>query len=65
MSVWPGDLIYLNVAGQSIVVLNSQRIAEDLLDRRARIYSDRPRLIVACDMMTDGLLFGFAKNNDT
>ncbi|KAH9963307.1 cytochrome P450 [Russula dissimulans] len=60
-----GDLIYLNVAGQSIVVLNSQRIAEDLLDRRARIYSDRPRLIVACDMMTDGLLFGFAKNNDT
>jgi len=60
-----GDLIYLNAVGQSIVVLNSQRVAEDLLDRRAAIYSDRPRCIVACDMMSDGLFFGFTGYTDT
>jgi len=59
-----GDLIYLNAGGQPIVVLNSKRAAVDLLDRRAGIYSDRPRNIVACDIMTNGLLFGFARYGD-
>ncbi|KAH9987169.1 cytochrome P450 [Russula compacta] len=55
-----GDLIYLNAAGQPIVVLNSQKVAVDLLDRRAGIYSDRPRNIVACDIMTGGLFFALS-----
>ncbi|KAJ7658186.1 cytochrome P450 [Mycena polygramma] len=37
-----GDVIYLEVPGQSIVVLGSLRAAEDLLDKRSLIYSDRP-----------------------
>jgi hypothetical protein len=53
----PGELIYLNAGGQPIVVLNSQRVAADLLDRRAGIYSDRPRLIVANEIMGGGLAF--------
>jgi len=57
---WSGELIYLNAAGQPIIVLNSQRVAADLLDRRAAIYSDRPRFIVACDIMTGGLGFAFS-----
>jgi hypothetical protein len=59
-----GELVYLNAAGQPIIILNSQRVATDLLDRRAGIYSDRPPLIVACDIMTDGLLFGLARYSD-
>ncbi|THU75931.1 cytochrome P450 [Dendrothele bispora CBS 962.96] len=59
-----GDLIYLNAAGQPIIVLNSQKIAADLLDHRAAIYSDRPRNIVASDMMTEGLLVVFTHYND-
>jgi hypothetical protein len=59
-----GELVYLNAAGQPIVVLNSQRVAVDLLDRRSEIYSDRPRNIVACDIMTKGLFFGFARYGD-
>ncbi|KAH9953974.1 cytochrome P450 [Russula dissimulans] len=47
-----GDIIYLNAAGQPMVILNSQKVAADLLDRRAGIYSDRPRNIVASDIMT-------------
>jgi len=59
-----GDLIYLNAAGQPMVVLNSHRVASDLLDRRSAIYSDRPQNIVACDIMTGGLLFAFTGYND-
>jgi hypothetical protein len=57
----PGELIYLNAGGQPIVVLNSQRVATDLLDRRSRIYSDRPRLIVASDIMCAGLAFALSR----
>lgn len=40
-----GDLVYITVAGQGMLVMNSHKVAADLLDRRAAIYSDRPRLI--------------------
>ncbi|KAN0125466.1 Cytochrome P450 [Lactarius tabidus] len=59
-----GDVIYLNAAGQPMVILNSQKVAADLLDRRAGIYSDRPRNIVASDIMTGGLLVVFTRYND-
>jgi hypothetical protein len=61
----PGDLIYLNVAGQPIVVINSPKVGVALLDRRAAIYSDRPRNIVASDIMAGGLFFGFSRYGDT
>ncbi|KAH9015899.1 cytochrome P450 [Lactarius hengduanensis] len=50
-----GDVFYLNAMGQPIVVLNTQKAAADLLDRRAGIYSDRPRLIVAGEILCGGL----------
>jgi len=61
--IGPGDLVYLNVAGQPIVVLNSHKVAGDLLDRRSRIYSDRPHNIVGC-IMTGGLLFALSHFDD-
>jgi hypothetical protein len=60
-----GDLIYLNVAGLPIVIINSPKAVVALLDRRAAIYSDRPRNIVASDIMSDGLLFAFSRYGDT
>ncbi|KAJ3485907.1 hypothetical protein NLI96_g4625 [Meripilus lineatus] len=39
-----GEIVYLNVLGKSIVLLNSERVAIDLLDKRGVIYSDRPPL---------------------
>ena len=59
-----GELVYLNAAGQPFIIVNSQRVAADLFDRRAGIYSDRPPLIVACDIMTDGLFFALARYGD-
>lgn len=38
-----GDIIGLNVLHKSIIVLNSEEAANDLLDKRSGIYSDRPR----------------------
>ena len=41
----PGSLMYITAAGTGILVLNSHKAANDLLDRRANNYSDRPRMI--------------------
>ena len=60
-----GDLIYLNVAGQPMVIINSPKVGVALLDRRAATYSDRPRSIVASDIMCGGLMFGFSQYCDT
>jgi hypothetical protein len=46
-------MMYLNALGQPIVVINSLKVALELLDRRGNIYSYRPHLIVA-----NGILCG-------
>ncbi|KAJ7804266.1 cytochrome P450 [Mycena olivaceomarginata] len=38
-----GDVIYLQVPGRSIIILDSLQAAEDLFDKRSLIYSDRPK----------------------
>ncbi|KAG1826457.1 hypothetical protein EV424DRAFT_644746 [Suillus variegatus] len=35
-----GDLVFVRILDQEIVVVNSEHIAEALLDKRSRIYSD-------------------------
>ena len=61
----PGDVIYLNAAGQPFVIINSPKAGVALLDRRAAIYSDRPRNIVVSDIMCGDLLFAFSRYADT
>lgn len=61
---FPGDIIYLNIVGQPIVVINSAKIAADLLDRRASIYSDRPPSYVASELLSGGLALGLSRYND-
>jgi hypothetical protein len=47
----PGDIIYINAAGQPVVIINSPKVAVDLLDWRAATYSDRPGDVVVCEVM--------------
>jgi hypothetical protein len=54
-----GDVVYLHVFGRSIVILNSLKAAADLLGRRAKNYSDRPRFIVAAEILTGGMEVSF------
>lgn len=63
LMTWIGDIIFLNVAGQPIIILNSHKVAADLLDRRAGNYSDRPSYIVN-DRLTGGLEVGFMQYGD-
>ena len=59
----PGDLIYLSAAGQPVVIINSQIVAAELLDRRAATYSDRPHNAVT-DIITGGLFLGLSPYGD-
>lgn len=41
MNTRHGDLVYLDVCGQPMIILGTHEVAVDLLDKRASIYSDR------------------------
>jgi hypothetical protein len=56
-------IMYLTALGQPIIVLNSLKAAFELLDRRANIYSDRPRHIIA-DILCGGRLIALMPYGD-
>jgi hypothetical protein len=40
-----GDLVYSRLLGKDIIILNSEKVAKELLENRSKNYSDRPYLI--------------------
>jgi hypothetical protein len=56
--------MYLDGAGQPIVVCNSLKSAFELLERRSGNYSDRPRFIMAQEILNGGLLLPLMKYGD-
>ncbi|KAK6988661.1 cytochrome P450 [Favolaschia claudopus] len=52
------DIIHLNLAGTSVIVLSSFAATEALLEKRASIYSDRPAFPMAGDLMGWDFLLG-------
>ncbi|KAJ3563355.1 hypothetical protein NP233_g8990 [Leucocoprinus birnbaumii] len=46
-----GDIIYFSVMQKSVIVINSASIAHDLLDKRSAIYSCRPHVPMAGDVI--------------
>ncbi|KAI0684340.1 cytochrome P450 [Earliella scabrosa] len=55
-----GPIYSLNMAGQPVVVVNSHKATADLFDRRSNIYSDRPRLVMASEILTGGIFMVFS-----
>ncbi|QRV81909.1 cytochrome P450 family protein [Ceratobasidium sp. AG-Ba] len=53
-----GDIVYARVLNQDIVILNSYDTAVELLERRSAIYSTRPHLVMAGDLI--GWAYGTA-----
>ena len=47
--------MYVSALGRGVLVINSQRVAVDLLEKRSNIYSDRPNFISAGDILTRNL----------
>ncbi|KAF7359221.1 hypothetical protein MSAN_01264200 [Mycena sanguinolenta] len=58
------DILHLNVAGQSIIVLSSAKAANDLLEKKASIYSDRARLPMVNELMGWDFALAFMKHGD-
>ena len=56
--------MYLDGAGQPVVVCNSLRSAFELLERRSANYSDRPRFIMGHEILCGGLLFSLMNQDD-
>ena len=59
-----GEVMYLDGAGQPFIVCNSLKSAFELLERRSSNYSDRPRFIMAQEILNGGLLFALMRHND-
>ena len=59
-----GEIMYLDGAGQPVVVCNSLKSAFELLERRSSNYSDRPRFIMAQEIINGGLLFSLMNHAD-
>ena len=60
----PGDLTYLDVAGKPVVVINSRKVAVELLEGRWEKYSDRQNNVIV-DIMSHELFFVFSQYGDT
>lgn len=46
-----GDLVYLNVFGNSLLFVNSYELAQELFDKRGHIYSDRVHSVVLNELI--------------
>ncbi|KAJ6477618.1 putative monooxygenase [Mycena sanguinolenta] len=42
-----GNIVYVDALGQPLFIINSEKVAIDLLDKRSSIYSDRPSFVTA------------------
>lgn len=45
--ILPGDLIFLDLPSQPILLIGSAKTATSIMDSRSNIYSDRPRSVMA------------------
>ncbi|KAH9857833.1 cytochrome P450 [Lenzites betulinus] len=61
---YDSDIIRLNVLGMNIVIANSIEVANDLLERRSAIYSDRPRMVMLCELCGVGTAIAFLPYNN-
>ncbi|THU94635.1 cytochrome P450, partial [Dendrothele bispora CBS 962.96] len=46
-----GDIVYASTFGSSIIILNTFWAADQLLERRSALYSDRPRFVLLNEFM--------------
>ncbi|KAF7911779.1 uncharacterized protein EAE98_011894 [Botrytis deweyae] len=49
-----GPIVYVNILGQSIIILSTNEAARDVLAERGAVCSDRPRLFLATELALKG-----------
>ncbi|KAF7336336.1 Cytochrome P450 [Mycena venus] len=58
------DIIHVDAAGTSIIVLSSMEAIRDLFEQRSSLYSDRLRLPMICELMGWDFAFPFMNYGD-
>ncbi len=53
----------LNIMGQKMCIINSAKVATDLLDNKSAIYSDRPPMLMVKELMGWDFNMGFQSYN--
>ncbi|KDR74760.1 hypothetical protein GALMADRAFT_157349 [Galerina marginata CBS 339.88] len=46
-----GPIIYMHIVGRQFIILNSLKVIVDLFEKRSSIYSTRPRLVMAGELV--------------
>ncbi|KAJ7508828.1 cytochrome P450 [Mycena galericulata] len=59
-----GPVVHINIGRQEVIILNTYEAAAELLEKRSAIYSGRPRLYVAGQILTNNLFFSFLGYGD-
>ena len=59
-----GEVMCLDVLGQPTIIFNSLKSAFDVLERRARNSSGRPRFIMATEILNQGLGMALVDHGD-
>ena len=56
------DILYLNLFGKDLIILNSTKTISDLLDKRSKIYSDKVSVaaLFVCRQVDNGVLKSLA-----
>ncbi|EAU86764.1 cytochrome P450 [Coprinopsis cinerea okayama7 len=57
--VYNSDILHLDVAGKSIIIVNSQKVATELFEKRSALYSSRARFVMVNELIGFDWLFGF------
>lgn len=50
-----GPVMHLSMGGKPLIILSTHQVAHDLLNRRSSRYSDRPRMVMAGELVTKGM----------
>ncbi|TRM63526.1 cytochrome P450 [Schizophyllum amplum] len=53
------DLLYVNTVGTDVLIINSNKVAQDLFEKQSSIFSDRPRMPMLLELVGFGWDFSF------
>lgn len=51
LTIIVGDLVQMTILGQPTIIINSPQLAVEILNKKSSIYSSRPHLTMACDLV--------------
>uniref|UniRef100_A0A0W0FRE5 Putative cytochrome P450 n=1 Tax=Moniliophthora roreri TaxID=221103 RepID=A0A0W0FRE5_MONRR len=63
--LYASDIIHMNVFGTNMIIVNSQKAAKEMFDKKSALYGDRPRMTMVNEVMGLDWHFGFMHQGPT